>query len=168
MYAHCINSLKCLEKFFSEPVQYCSHLFPWRGKRFVSRPAFTALRQSSLLHKAERVQNTCTAHSLPPVYKCDILIKLGTNVTPPSATQTLHILMTYNQWGGPCSSVGIATDYRLDGPGIESLPLVPKIAGSLPTEAVGFFLMEKSTACSTTRYKRHKRQLKVQYQDNEA
>jgi hypothetical protein len=40
--------------------------------------------------------------------------------------------------------------------------------GSLPTEAVGFFLLEKSTACSTIRYKRHKRQLKVQYQDNEA
>jgi hypothetical protein len=44
-------------------------------------------------------------------------------------------------------------------------PLVPKIPGSLPTEAVGFFLLEKATACSTIRYKR---QLKVQYQDNEA
>jgi hypothetical protein len=40
--------------------------------------------------------------------------------------------------------------------------------GSLPTEAVGFFLLEKSTACSTIRYKLYKRQLKVQYQDNEA
>jgi hypothetical protein len=39
------------------------------------------------------------------------------------------------------------------------------IAGSLPTEAVGFFLLEKSTACSTIRYKRP---LKVQYQINEA
>jgi hypothetical protein len=28
-------------------------------------------------------------------------------------------------------------------------PLEPKIAGSLPTEAVGFFVMEKSTARST-------------------
>jgi hypothetical protein len=26
-------------------------------------------------------------------------------------------------------------------------PLVPKIAGSLPTEAVGFFRLEKFTAC---------------------
>jgi hypothetical protein len=43
--------------------------------------------------------------------------------------------------------------------------LVLKIAGSLPTEAVGFFLLEKSIACSTIRYKR---QLKVQYQNNEA
>jgi hypothetical protein len=25
--------------------------------------------------------------------------------------------------------------------------IIPKIAGSLPTEAVGFFLLEKSTAC---------------------
>jgi hypothetical protein len=29
-------------------------------------------------------------------------------------------------------------------------PLVPKIAGSLPTEAVGFFRLEKSTACLPT------------------
>jgi hypothetical protein len=57
------------------------------------------------------------------------------------------------------SSVGIATRYGIDGQGIES------IAGSLPTEAVGLFLLEKSTACSTIRYKR---QLKVQYQNNEA
>jgi hypothetical protein len=28
-----------------------------------------------------------------------------------------------------------------------SIPLVPKFAGSLPTEAVGFFLLEKPTAC---------------------
>jgi hypothetical protein len=28
-------------------------------------------------------------------------------------------------------------------------PLEPKIAGSLPTEVVGFFVMEKSTARST-------------------
>jgi hypothetical protein len=59
---------------------------------------------------------------------------------------------------GPGSSVGIVTDYRLeDGPGIESAasvvygfacwPLVPKIAGSLPTEAVGFFRLGKFTAC---------------------
>jgi hypothetical protein len=41
------------------------------------------------------------------------------------------------------TSVGIATGYGLDGPWIE----YPKIAGSLPTEAVGFFLLEKSTAC---------------------
>jgi hypothetical protein len=66
-------------------------------------------------------------------------------------------------FSGPGSSVGIATDYGLDSPGIESL--VHKIAGSLPTEAVGFFLLEISTACSTIRYKRP---LKVQYQNNEA
>jgi hypothetical protein len=42
------------------------------------------------------------------------------------------------------------TGYGLEGPGIE---------------AVGFFLLEKSTACSTIRYKR---QLNFQYQDNEA
>jgi hypothetical protein len=42
---------------------------------------------------------------------------------------------------GPGCSVGIATDCGLDGPGM--------IAGSLPTEAVGFFIMEKSTARST-------------------
>jgi hypothetical protein len=55
------------------------------------------------------------------------------------------------------SSVGIATGYELEGPGIESSgfgglgfacwPLVPKIAGSLPTEAVGFFRLGKFTAC---------------------
>jgi hypothetical protein len=60
---------------------------------------------------------------------------------------------------GPGSSVGIATGYGLDGPGIEkrlrgSRGLCaglwnPKIAGSLPTESVGFFVMEKSTARST-------------------
>jgi hypothetical protein len=46
---------------------------------------------------------------------------------------------------GRVSSVGIATGCGLDGPEIES----PKIAGSLPTEAVGFFVKEKSTARST-------------------
>jgi hypothetical protein len=43
--------------------------------------------------------------------------------------------------------------------------MVPKMAGSLPTEAVGFFLLEKCTACSTIGYKRP---LKVQYQNDEA
>jgi hypothetical protein len=33
--------------------------------------------------------------------------------------------------------------------GFACWPLEPKIAGSLPTEAVGFFIMEKSTARST-------------------
>jgi hypothetical protein len=44
----------------------------------------------------------------------------------------------------------------------------PAAIVGFPTEAIGFFLLEKSTACSTIRYKRHKRRLKVQYQDNEA
>jgi hypothetical protein len=48
---------------------------------------------------------------------------------------SIHVL------SGPGSSVSIATGHGLEGPGIES------IAGSLPTEAVGFFLLEKSTAC---------------------
>jgi hypothetical protein len=30
---------------------------------------------------------------------------------------------------------------------VVSMPLVPKIMGSLPTEAVRFFQLEKSTAC---------------------
>jgi hypothetical protein len=40
--------------------------------------------------------------------------------------------------------------------GFACWPLVPKIAGSLPTETVGFFLLEKSTVCrpsSNTRTK---------------
>jgi hypothetical protein len=48
---------------------------------------------------------------------------------------------------------------------VEALRYKPEGHGFVPTEAVGFFLLEKSTACSTIRYKR---QLKVQYQDNEA
>jgi hypothetical protein len=44
------------------------------------------------------------------------------------------ISITYHK-RGPGGSVGIATDYGLDGPGIES------------TEAVGFFRLGKFTAC---------------------
>jgi hypothetical protein len=58
-----------------------------------------------------------------------------------------------------------ALRYKPDGRGFDCWPLVPKIEGSLPTEAFGTFLLEKSTACSTIGYKRP---LKVQYQNNEA
>jgi hypothetical protein len=81
----------------------------------------------------------------------------------------------YYYYCGPGSSVGIATDYGLDGPGIESsgfgglgvcvLASGTQDRGFARDRTCRIFLLEKSTACSTIRYKR---QLKVQYQNNEA
>jgi hypothetical protein len=46
---------------------------------------------------------------------CKLITKL-TNITP----KTNSLVNTYINVSGPGSSVGIATDYGLDGPGIES------------------------------------------------
>jgi hypothetical protein len=88
--------------------------------------------------------------------------------------QPTELFPLYININGPGSTVGIATDYGLDGPGIESSGLgglgVCMLASG--TQDRGFapdrsrrIFPATSTACSTIRYKR---QLKVQYQDNEA
>jgi hypothetical protein len=83
-----------------------------------------------LCSRSEQKSNSRASHcriSIPAV----VLSHLG-------FLQNLFVKYHTNQPGtsskcGPGSSVGIATDYGLDGPGIE---------------AVGFFIMEKSTARS--------------------
>jgi hypothetical protein len=61
-------------------------------------------------------------------------------------SKSRHYSSASHEKSGPGTSVGTATDYGLDGPGIEC-PLVPKIAGSNPAETVGFFRLGKFTAC---------------------
>jgi hypothetical protein len=52
-------------------------------------------------------------------------------------------------WGTPwCSGCGTALQT-----GRSRDRIVPKIAGSLPTEAVGFFRLEKFTACLPSEWK---------------